>query len=108
MGTRIERVRRRLARQGILSIMVLRMVPVAPFTLVNMLAGASEIRFRDYLLGTALGLAPGIVLMTALGDRLRRVWEDPSWQQAGILLGVALIWLGITFAIQRAVSRHRG
>lgn len=108
MGPRIERVRRRLARQGILSIMVLRMVPVAPFTLVNMLAGASEIRFRDYLLGTALGLAPGIVLMTALGDRLRRVWEDPSWQQAGILLGVALIWLGITFAIQRAVSRHRG
>lgn len=108
MGPRIERVRRRFAKQGILSIVILRMVPVAPFTLVNLLAGASDIRFRDYLAGTALGLAPGIVMMTTLGDRLRRVWEDPSWIQAGILLGVLVIWLGVTIAIQRAVSRHRG
>jgi uncharacterized membrane protein YdjX (TVP38/TMEM64 family) len=108
MGPRIERVRRRLAKQGILSIMILRMVPVAPFTLVNLLAGASDIRFRDYLIGTALGLAPGIVMMTALGDRLRRVWEDPTWTQGGILLGVIVAWLGIIIAIQRAVSRHRG
>ena len=40
---------------------VVRNLPVAPFTIVNMVAGASHIKLGDFLLGTALGMAPGIV-----------------------------------------------
>ena len=49
---------------------VLRLLPIAPFTVVNLVAGASEIRARDYMLGSLFGMSPGIVLMTMFGDRL--------------------------------------
>ena len=46
-----------------------RLVPAAPFTLVNLVAGAMRIRFLHYLAGTALGLLPGLAVMAALGAR---------------------------------------
>ena len=107
MGPRTAKVSRQLARQGILSILVLRLAPVAPFTLVNLVAGASRVRFRDYMIGTVMGMAPGLILMTALGDRLRRVWEDPSWGQVLLLVLVAALWLGLSVVLQRVVSRRR-
>lgn len=107
MGARIERVSRRLAKQGILSVFILRLVPVAPFTFINLIAGASRIRFRDFVIGTVLGMAPGIAVMVALGDSLRELWENPSWT-AILLVGVViLLWLGLSLALQRAVSRRR-
>ncbi len=45
-------------RQGVLAIAAIRMVPIAPFTLVNMVAGASGIKLLDYVAGTLLGSAP--------------------------------------------------
>ena len=43
MGPRLNRVRRTIARRGVLAIAAIRMVPIAPFTLVNLVAGASKI-----------------------------------------------------------------
>lgn len=108
MGPRIERVSRRLGKQGVLSVMILRLVPVAPFTFVNLVAGATHIRFRDFLIGTVLGMTPGIVIMTALGDRLRQLWQNPSWIQIGLLGVVVVFWFAVSLAVQRAVSRRRG
>lgn len=108
MGPRVERVSRRLGQQGVLSVTVLRMVPVAPFTFVNLVAGASEIRFRDFILGTVMGMTPGILVMTALGDRLRQVWEHPSWTQVLLLALVVVVWFGLSVMLQRVVSRRRG
>lgn len=108
MGPRIEKVSRRLGKQGVLSVMILRLVPVAPFTFVNLVAGATHIRFRDFLIGTVLGMTPGIVIMTALGDRLRQLWQDPSWIQIGLLGAVVVFWFAVSLAVQRAVSRRRG
>lgn len=108
MGPRVERVSRRLSRQGVLSVTVLRMVPVAPFTFVNLVAGASEIRFRDFIVGTVMGMTPGVLVMTALGDRLRHVWESPSWTQAALLALVVAVWIGLSVMLQRVLSRRRG
>jgi phospholipase D1/2 len=55
----------------VLAVAAIRLVPIAPFTLVNLIAGASKIRFADYLLGTVIGMAPGLVLMSALVPGIR-------------------------------------
>ena len=64
---RLNRIREVIDRRGIVAIAAVRLVPVAPFTVVNMLAGACHIRLADYLIGTTLGLLPGLMLMSALG-----------------------------------------
>jgi phospholipase D1/2 len=67
---RINAVNKRLNQHGLLAMTVLRLLPIAPFTVVNLVAGASEIRTRHYLLGSLFGMAPGVVLITLFGDRL--------------------------------------
>ena len=59
LGPRLNRIRGRVQRGGVLAITAIRLVPIAPFTIVNMVAGASGISFSHYIIGTALGLLPG-------------------------------------------------
>jgi SNARE associated Golgi protein len=70
VGPRLSRIRNSLARRGVLAVATVRMVPLAPFTLVNVVAGASQIRLTDYLAGTALGMAPGLIALSALGHQI--------------------------------------
>ena len=70
-GRRLRSVVDAVRRRGLLAVATVRLVPVAPFTVVNVIAGAARIRMRDYLLGTVLGMAPGIACCTVRqGNRL--------------------------------------
>ncbi len=53
---RINRVRRVLSDRGVLAVAAVRVVPAAPFTVVNLVAGAVGLRFFDYAASTAIGL----------------------------------------------------
>jgi phosphatidylserine/phosphatidylglycerophosphate/cardiolipin synthase-like enzyme/uncharacterized membrane protein YdjX (TVP38/TMEM64 family) len=105
VGHRLDRLLQRLRKGGIVPVMVIRNVPIAPFTVVNLLAGASSLRFRDYLLGTALGMAPGIAAVTLMGDRLRGVLEDPTAGNVGWLLLAVGLWVGLALGLQSLSNR---
>ena len=92
-GKRLNRISRRLARQGWLTVVVVRNLPVAPFSVVNMIVGASRIGFKDYLVGTALGMAPSILAITIFADRLFRLIEEPSWGNLA-WAGLVMVFLG--------------
>jgi phospholipase D1/2 len=49
-GRHVSHLSHRLARHGLTAILIVRILPVAPFTIVNIMAGASEVRFRDFIL----------------------------------------------------------
>ncbi|HSI73390.1 MAG TPA: VTT domain-containing protein, partial [Fimbriimonas sp.] len=73
LGGRLLKVRNAIARRGAISIAAIRMVPVAPFTVVNLAAGATNIGFVPYVAGTVLGMAPGFIILSALGQSLYRL-----------------------------------
>jgi len=68
-----------------------RLIPIAPFTVVNLVAGASHITFRDYVLGTFIGMAPGIALMAVFLERVGAALRQPD---AVTLVTVAVVGLG--------------
>jgi len=105
LGPRLNRIRNVVARRGILAIAAIRLVPVAPFTIVNLVAGASSIRFVDYLAGTVLGLLPGLLLMSALGYQIYRFLIAPTAADLVLLAGAALIWVAAVFGAQRLAAR---
>jgi uncharacterized membrane protein YdjX (TVP38/TMEM64 family) len=107
LGPRVNRIAGKVNRNGIMAVTMVRLLPIAPFTLVNLVAGAMRIRFLDYMAGTALGLLPGVLLMSALGDRLFRILERPTLSNVLALLAVLLAWAGLTWLVQRLVSRVR-
>lgn len=69
-GKRANELSQRLEQRGFVSVFILRLLPIAPFAIVNMIAGATHIRWRDFLLGTFFGMIPGIGILTALSDWL--------------------------------------
>lgn len=77
-GARLNRLSRQMAQRGIITVAIVRMVPIAPFTVVNMVAGASHIRFRDFMLGTLLGMGPGMLGLTVFADGVFRAFRNPQ------------------------------
>ncbi len=90
-GAKVNLVSERLAKSGILAVIALRMVPIAPFAIVNMVAGASHLRLRDMLLGTVIGMTPGTLVMMFFIDQLIDAIKRPSAMTA--LLGIAMLLL---------------
>jgi len=101
-GERINQISRQLAKRGLLTILVVRVVPVAPFTIINLVAGASHIRFRDFALGTLFGMAPGILGITLVTDRAAAAIRTPDRET--ILMLVLVV--SVVAAAGYLLSRH--
>jgi uncharacterized membrane protein YdjX (TVP38/TMEM64 family) len=106
-GQRLNRISKRLARRGVWAVLAVRIVPVAPFSVINLVAGASHVQFRHYLLGTVLGMLPGIVAMTVLGDRLWRFLAEPSAATLTGLAVVIVVVMTVLTLLSRRLSRAR-
>lgn len=104
-GPRVNAVSQRLADHGLLAVIAVRMVPVAPFAIVNMVAGASRISLRHMLLGTALGMAPGTLVMAFFVDQIVAALRNPGPLAYALLAGTALLIVGAGLAARRWV-RH--
>ncbi|MDT8386530.1 MAG: VTT domain-containing protein [Thiogranum sp.] len=106
VGKRINIVSHRLGERGLLAVMVSRVVPVAPFTVINLVAGASHIRLRDFTLGTALGMIPGMFAIVLLVDRATASLRDPGWTNVLTLILVSLIILVAGYLLSRQLLSH--
>jgi uncharacterized membrane protein YdjX (TVP38/TMEM64 family) len=107
-GPWVERISRILKRNGTLAVFLVRKIP-APFTLVNIIVGASSISYRDFVLGTLLGMAAIVVALAGFGSQLSGMIDDPS---PGTLARAALfvaVPLALALIINRALrSRAAG
>ena len=108
LGARALRVQRRIIGQGVIAVAMIRMVPIAPFSFVNLLAGASQLRLSDFLIGTILGMAPGIITMAALGSQIAHFARSASWSNALPLGLTIVIWIAVCLAVQFVVTWWSG
>jgi phospholipase D1/2 len=106
-GERIGRLMGRLRRNGTLTVFLARKVPV-PFTLMNITVGASPVSFRDFLLGTLLGMAAAVTALAGFGSQLSQLARDPS--PATLARGVLFLAvpLGMALAINHALREKVG
>lgn len=100
-GPRINLLSQRLARRGLVAVILVRMVPVAPFAIVNMVAGASHIRLRDLLLGTAIGMTPGMLAMVVFVDQITAALRSPTPLTFALLGGTVVLIAAGAWGLQR-------
>ena len=100
-GPRLAALSARLRKRGLLAVLLVRLLPVAPYTIVNVVAGASRIRWRDFLLGTALGLLPGLVLTSAFVDRAIAAVVAPSARTLATLVLVLAAIVAVAWGLRR-------
>jgi phosphatidylserine/phosphatidylglycerophosphate/cardiolipin synthase-like enzyme/uncharacterized membrane protein YdjX (TVP38/TMEM64 family) len=106
LGKRLDALEQRVAKRGVIAIALIRKVPVAPFTFVNMLIGALGIAYRDFILGTALGMLPGIAAFAFVSQTAIDAWREPTPRSLALIGGAIVLWLGVVFGIQWALN-HR-
>jgi uncharacterized membrane protein YdjX (TVP38/TMEM64 family) len=100
-GPRIDRVEEILRHQGVAAVVVARLTPVLPFTIVNYGAGVSAVSLRDFLVGTAVGIVPGTVGYAALGASAGR---STAIVAASLLLG-GVLFVGSLLVGRRMARR---
>src|SRR6056297_722681 len=83
----------------------LRLIPIAPFTVINLLAGASRVKLKDFLLGTLLGMGPGTVLICFSVDRARAALAGEPVFEPWVLAVIAAA--GITLIALRVLQQRR-
>jgi phospholipase D1/2 len=91
-GSWVHRISRTLAKKGVLTVVTLRMLPVAPFSILNAVAGASHIRARDFFLGTVVGELPGLLGLALFLDQVAETVRHPG---VGSVLLLVMIAVGI-------------
>ena len=69
-GKTVRRASELLGRHGIGASAIVRLVPSGPAIMVNMIAGASHMRFGQFLIGTGLGSIPKMALFAFVGGHL--------------------------------------
>lgn len=107
-GARVNALSQRLARRGVLAVLLVRLLPVAPYSIVNLVAGASHIGWRDFLLGTVLGLTPGIVMATVFVDRALEAIRHPGPVTYLVLCAIAGVIVTAGFAARRWLRPPEG
>ncbi len=66
---RAEAIDQALEDRGLLAVTILRLLPIVPFNALNYAAGLSALKFRDYAIGTVVGMAPGTFVVANVADQ---------------------------------------
>jgi uncharacterized membrane protein YdjX (TVP38/TMEM64 family) len=105
-GEGIRRFVELVGRNGFFASFIVRLVPSAPFIVVNMAAGVTPMRVVDFTFGTALGIVPKIVLTAFAGNSIVRLMKGEIGKDALWLAAIALAWVAIGL-VARAWLRSR-
>lgn len=73
-------------RQGFLIVCIMRLVPLIPFDIISYGAGLSKIKFSDFLLGTCVGIIPGVLIYVNLGNKALDVTSPSFYIAIGLLV----------------------
>ena len=87
-GSKWQRIERKIGRAGIIAVATLRLLPVAPFSVVNIVSGAFKVPPRDYIIGSILGLVPGILVTNLFAHQFQSAIRNPG---AGTFLLLAAL-----------------
>ena len=103
-GKKWQRLEKKIAQSGIVAVAALRLLPIAPFTVVNVVSGAFKVPLRDYAFGSLLGLAPGIVVSNLFAHQLENAIRHPGpgtiiiLAALGVITAVGAVWFKRKFA----------
>jgi len=92
-NARLRKLDALLCRRGLLAVIGVRLVPLLPFTALNYACGLSAVRPRDYLLGTAVGILPGVAAYVTIGAFGATPGSTPFILGVGGLAALAVIGL---------------
>ena len=106
LGSKWKRVEHKIGQAGIIAVATIRLLPVAPFTIVNVISGAFRVPLRDYVIGTLLGMAPGIVLINLFAHQFESAVRNPGVGSYTLLIALVAVSVLGTLWLRRKLGNE--
>lgn len=99
----------KLEKNGFMTILFFRVVPLVPYEILNYAGGLSRIKFKDYFLATLLGLIPGVVISAFFGGSLGDIksFKDVFAPKFLIAIGLMVLIIAVP-AIYQLIRKKAG
>ncbi len=91
----VQKYDTRLEQNGVATVIFLRLIPLFPFNGLNFLLGVTKVRLWQYAFATAIGIVPGVVVLSFLGGALAS--RDPWAITLAVVLYGGLASIGILY-----------
>lgn len=78
-----------IEKKGFTIVLIMRLIPLIPFDIIGYAAGLTNIKYRDYILATIVGIVPGVAILVTMGDGLAS--ENKTKLYVGICALIFLI-----------------
>jgi len=78
-------------KNGFMIIFLLRLIPIVPFDVISYGAGLSKIYYVAFLSATLLGIVPGVIVYSNIGDKASNVLSVEFWLAVGMLAALVLL-----------------
>lgn len=103
-GKRYDRLAKMLRKTGFVAIATLGLLPVAPFAIEMVAAGAARVRLRDLIPGVAVAHLPGMLGLTVLGDQIMSALRGEGMSTMLVAV-VVVVMVAIFFFTRRTWKR---
>ncbi|MBU9697118.1 VTT domain-containing protein [Rhodobacteraceae bacterium HSP-20] len=111
-GGKVARLREALARNEWEVLFLMRVTPVVPFFMANLIPALLNISLVKFAVTTAVGIVPGALVLTSVGSGLGEVFETGGRPDLSVFLEpwvagpiVGLVALGVMPIVVRALRR---
>ena len=92
-GEGVNKFMRMIGKNGFMASLIVRLVPSAPFIVVNMAAGVTPMRLRDFAAGTAIGIIPKIALTAFAGNSIVQALKGGGQRHIVMLVIAVAVWI---------------
>ena len=103
-GKQFQVLSGKIRNRGVLSIALLRVLPIAPFFVINLVAGMSRMRLSTFTLGSVIGMVPGMLAVVLVTYQAKNVYADPGWKTWLLLALVVAAAVGLSLAMRRLLK----
>jgi uncharacterized membrane protein YdjX (TVP38/TMEM64 family) len=98
-GDRLGPIQEGFAKNAFSYLLTLRLIPLFPFFLVNLLSGLTRVRVSTYVAATAVGIIPGTFVYTFAGRQLGTINSLSELASPRLILAFSLLGLLILVPI---------
>ncbi len=86
-----------LEQKGLAFLLLARMIPLIPYTVVNYGSGLSPVRFSTYVLASAIGMTPPIIAFVSAGSLM----TEAKWLESALLVIAAMSFVALAYLLYR-------
>ncbi|SFJ57741.1 TVP38/TMEM64 family protein [Caulobacter sp. UNC279MFTsu5.1] len=92
-GDGVAKFMKLIGKNGFLASLIVRLVPSAPFIVVNMAAGVTPMKVLDFAAGTAVGIIPKIALTAFAGNSIVQALKGGGQRHIVMLVVAVAVWI---------------